>query len=339
MQKYLSFPEPPVFLSYASVVGREERRGPLGASFDLHEERDLFGQKTWEKAEGEIGRCALNLALKKAHLSPDAVDLLLAGDLQNQCVASSYGLSSFSIPYLGLYGACSTCTEGLFSLASFLSGCPSYRVGAVVTTSHNCAAERQFRLPVEYGGQRPPTAQWTATAGGAFLLSRRKKDDGGVFVLGGMAGKIVDGQISDGANMGAAMAPAAADTLLSYFSQSGASPADFDAVVTGDLGTLGSRLLLSLLKEHSLDLSAVHVDCGTLLYDTSVQDAHCGASGCGCSAAVLASYFLPLLAAGKMKNILFLSTGALMSPTSLLQGENILGVAPLLRLSSYPPFS
>ena len=211
--------------------------------------------------------------------------------------------------------------------------------GAVVTTSHNCAAERQFRLPVEYGGQRPPTAQWTATAGGAFLLSRRKKEDGGVFVLGGMAGKIVDGQISDGANMGAAMAPAAADTLLSYFSQSGASPADFDAVVTGDLGTLGSRLLLSLLKEHSLDLSAVHMDCGTLLYDTSVQDAHCGASGCGCSAAVLASYFLPILAAGKMKNILFLSTGALMSPTALLQGENILGVAPLLRLSSYPPFS
>lgn len=334
MQRYISFQRPPVFLSYASVAGHEEARGPLGSLFDLHDETDRFGQKTWEKAEGELGRCALNLALKKGKLSQDEVDILFAGDLQNQCVASSGGLYSFGIPYLGLYGACSTCTEGLFSLATFLSGCEEYRVGAVVTTSHNCAAERQFRLPLEYGGQRPPTAQWTATAGGAFLLGRGDKGTRGVKILGGMAGKIIDGQISDAANMGAAMAPAAADTLLSYFKKSGRSPREFDAIVTGDLGRLGTELLYELASEEGLPLEGIHRDCGNMLYDENLQDVHCGGSGCGCSASVLAAYFLPRLASGEMKNVLFLSTGALMSPSSVQQGEHIFGVAPLIHLSS-----
>lgn len=334
MQKYTRFRRPPVFLSYASVAGHEESRGPLGALFDFHDETDRFGQNTWEKAEGEIGRCALNLALKKGRISPDEVDILFAGDLQNQCVASSGGLYSFGIPYLGLYGACSTCTEGLFSLATFLSGCEEYRIGGVVTTSHNCAAERQFRLPLEYGGQRPPTAQWTATAGGAFLLSSDAKEKGGVRILGGMAGKIIDGQISDASNMGAAMAPAAADTLLSFFSSGAYTPRDFDAVVTGDLGKFGTRLLYELTSEQGLSLEGIHIDCGNLLYDDNAQDVHCGGSGCGCSASVLASFFLPRLARGEMKNLLFLSTGALMSPSSIQQGEHIFGIAPLLHLSS-----
>lgn len=334
MQKYIAFQNPPSFLSFSSVAGHEEARGPLSSLFDLHDETDRFGQDTWEKAEGEMGRCALNLALKKAGLSPQEVDILFAGDLQNQCVASSGGLYTFGIPYLGLYGACSTCTEGLFSLSSFLSGCPEYRVGAVVTTSHNCAAERQFRLPLEYGGQRPPTAQWTATAGGAFLLTSGCVPSSGVKIVGGMAGKVVNGGISDAANMGAAMAPAAADTILSYFDLSGTSPADFDAVVTGDLGRFGSKLLLDLLLDEGVDLSGVHLDCGNLLYDEKKQDVHCGGSGCGCSASVLASYFLPRLKRGEMKNLLFLSTGALMSPSSVQQGEEILGVAPLVRITS-----
>ena len=334
MQKYITFSHPPVFLSHASVAGHEEGRGPLGEFFDLHDETDRFGQKTWEKAEGEMGRCALNLALKKAEISPDEVDILFAGDLQNQCVASSGGLYTFGIPYLGLYGACSTCTEGLFSLATFLSGCPEYLVGAVVTTSHNCAAERQFRLPLEYGGQRPPTAQWTATAGGAFLLSRGESSAKGVKILGGMAGKVINGGISDAANMGAAMAPAAADTIVSYFEKTGKSPSDFDAIVTGDLGKLGSELLLELTAGAGISIEGVHRDCGNMLYDANLQDIHCGGSGCGCSASVLSAYFLPRLAAGEMKNILFLSTGALMSPSSVQQGDEILGVAPLIRISS-----
>lgn len=334
MQRFIRFQNPPFFISHASVGGYEEGSGPLASLLDLHDQSDKFGQDTWERAEGELGRTALNLALKKGGIKPCEVDILLAGDLQNQCVASSGGLYSFGIPYLGLYGACSTCTESLFLLSSLLSEGDTYRIGAAVTTSHNSAAERQFRLPLEYGGQRPPTAQWTATAGGSFLLSSCVKREGGVRILGGMAGRIVDGEISDASNMGAAMAPAAADTLLSFFSLGILSPAELDAVVTGDLGRLGSELLLDLTEEKGLFIRDLHLDCGCLLYDGRKRDIHAGGSGCGCSASVLSSYFIPRLERGEYKNILFLSTGALMSPSSVQQGDPIYGIAPLILLSS-----
>ena len=319
------------FASWAAVGGYEERRGPLGEKFDFCDDSDSFGQKTFEIAEGEMGRVALNIALSKINLSHSDIELLVAGDLQNQCVASSAGLHSFGIPFLGVYGACSTCTESLLTLASFIDSSDSMVYGAAVTTSHNSAAERQFRSPVEYGGQRAKTAQWTATAGGAFIL---KRGQGEVMLTEYMAGKIIDGSISDGANMGGAMAFSAADTIITYFAESGERLTDFDYIVTGDLGRVGSDILRELLAKELPGAERLHTDCGLLLYDMKKQDAHSGASGCGTSASVLACQFLPMLREGAIRRILFLSTGALMSPSSLLQGENIYGTAPLIRLES-----
>ena len=249
--------------SHGTAVGYEEFRGPLGPLFDYHDDSDRFGAKTWEKAEGALGATALNFALNRAGLSHSALDLLLAGDLQNQCVASSGGLSAFGIPYLGLYGACSTFVEGLLVAALSMNAAAAITRAAVVSTSHNCAAERQFRLPLEYGGQRTPTAQWTATAGGCLLLERGGH---GVCLTACMAGRMVDGGVSDAANMGAAMAPAAADTLLRYFAESGDSPAGYDAIITGDLGREGSAILSDLLAMKNLSLDGRHRDCGVLLH-------------------------------------------------------------------------
>lgn len=319
----------------ASVVGHEEKRGPLGALFDYHDESDRFGAKTWEKAEGEMCSLALQFLLSGAGRRAGEVDMLFAGDLQNQCVASAHGMLPFGIPHVGLYGACSTATEGLL-LASLALGTPGVGRCAVVTSSHNCAAERQFRLPIEYGGQRTPTAQWTATAAGAFLLEKegnREKKTPAVGISAVMVGKMVDSGIKDASNMGAAMAPAAADSILTFFAETKKSPEEYDAVVTGDLGYEGSRRLLSLLAENGLSLGERHRDCGCMLYDPEKQDVHAGASGCGCSAAVLAAYFLPALREGRMKKLLFLSTGALMSPSSIEQGESIYGIAPAVELS------
>ena len=319
------------FKSWASIGGYEERRGPLGEKFDFCDTSDKFGQKTWEIAEAEMGRVALNTSLSKAGLSHSDIELLVAGDLQNQCVASSTGLSSFGIPFLGVYGACSTCTESIMTLCSFISSSDSMKRGAALTTSHNSAAERQFRTPIEYGGQRAPTAQWTSTAAGAFILER---GEGDVMITEYMPGRIIDGSTSDGANMGGAMAFAAFDSIRDYFEESGVNVYDIDSIVTGDLGKVGSDILRELLSKELPGAERLHNDCGLLLYDMKIQDAHSGASGCGTSASVLACHFLPLLAEGKLRRILFLSTGALMSPSSLLQGENIYGIAPLIKLES-----
>ena len=329
MRKIISFKDnPPSFISYAAVGGYEERRGPLGDKFDFCDDTDRFGMETWELAEGEMGRLSLNIAMNKAGLSSDALDVLLAGDLENQCVASSGGLYTFGIPYIGLYSACSTCTEALFLLATLLSK-TEISLGATVTTSHNSAAERQFRTPIEYGGQRTPTSQWTATASGAFVLGQ----GGRVKIIDGMIGKIVDGLTADATNMGAAMARAAFDSIYNYFLLSPTPVRDFDYIVTGDLGKIGSNILEVMIKKEIPDARGRHIDCGNLLYNPESADVHAGASGCGCSASVLASHFLPELESGRVKNILFLSTGALMSPTSVMQGENILGIAPIIHLS------
>ena len=314
--------------SYGSAVGHDEYRGPLGALFDYHDENDRFGADTWEKAEGELGRMALGMALNRAGLPHTALDLLLAGDLQNQCVASSGGLSALGLPYLGLYGACSTFVEGLVIAAMALSCKDLFRVG-VVTTSHNCAAERQFRLPLEYGGQRTPTAQWTATAGGCVLLER---GEGGVCLDRIMPGRMVDGGISDAANMGAAMAPAAADSILRFLDESGEVPEDYDAIVTGDLGEEGSGILADLLAPHGVPIKTRHRDCGVMLYDPERQDVHAGGSGCGCIASVSCAYFIPKMEKREMKRILLAATGALMSPSSIRQGGSIIGIAPIVSL-------
>ena len=331
MKRITKLKTPISFASWSAVGGYEERRGTLGDYFDFCDDKDKFGQKTFELAESEMGRVALNIALSKLGISHSEIELLVAGDLQNQCVASSAGLHSFGIPFIGVYGACSTCTESLMTLASFMDSTEDMLLGAAVTTSHNSAAERQFRTPVEYGGQRAKTAQWTSTAAGAFILQR---GEGEVMLTEYMAGKIIDGATADGANMGGAMAFAAADTIVSYFKESEERPSDFDYIVTGDLGRVGSDILKEILSKELPGSERLHTDCGLLLYDMKKQDVHSGASGCGTSASVLACKFLPLLKNGSIQKILFLSTGALMSPSSILQGENIYGVAPLIRLES-----
>jgi stage V sporulation protein AD len=316
------------FVNWASVGGYEERFGPLGDKFDFCDVSDKFSQKTWEIAESEMSRIALNTAMTKAKLSHRDINLLVAGDLQNQCVASSGGLSGFGIPFLGVYGACSTATESLMILSSFMNSC-DIKYGAAVTSSHNSAAERQFRTPIEYGGQRAKTAQWTSTAAGAFILGR---GEGDVMLTEFMPGRIVDGAISDGANMGGAMAFAAYDSISSYLLGSKEGISDIDLIVTGDLGRVGSDILRELLSKNFSGMQRRHEDCGLLLYDMERKDVHSGASGCGTSASVLACHFLPKLKEGELRQILFLSTGALMSPSSLLQGENIYGIAPLIKL-------
>jgi stage V sporulation protein AD len=241
---------PPRFISYSAVGGYEEKHGPLGSLFDLCDESDSFGQKTWETSEGEMGRCALNLALSKCNLSHESLELIVAGDLQNQCVASSVGLDSFGAPFLGIYGACSTCTEALLILSSMIES-GAIKTGACVTTSHNSAAERQFRTPLEYGGQRSPSAQWTSTAAGSFVLSSdeeliSRSRFSHVELSDFMIGRIVDGATADASNMGAAMSFAAAESIIEYFSSSELKPRDFDFIVTGDLGQTGKEMLLQM---------------------------------------------------------------------------------------------
>ena len=331
MRRIINFEKKPYIISSAAVGGREEKLGPLGSFFDFTDESDRFGKETWEKAEGEMGRLSLSIALKKSNLSTEDIDAIFAGDLENQCVASSSGLYTFGIPYIGLYSACSTCTEALLLLSSMISS-GYLKSGATVTTSHNSAAERQFRTPIEYGAQRTPTSQWTATAAGSFILSSDIKSD--IYINDGMIGKIVDGLTTDASNMGAAMSRAAFDSIYTYFSVSGKNPGDFDAIFTGDLGKIGSEILYELSKKDLPEIKSIHRDCGTILFDMNKKNVNAGASGCGCSASVLSAYILPRLRSGEYENILFLSTGALMSPSSVLQGENILGIAPVIHISA-----
>ena len=315
--------------SAASVVGQMERKGPIGACFDLSSEDDLFGQKTWEKAESEMQRLALNTALAKKGLAEDAPEIIFSGDLLNQCIGAAYGLKDFPAPYFGLYGACSTAAEGIILGSLLVTGGFCHRVAALAS-SHNCTAERQYRAPVEYGGQRAQTAQWTVTGAGAFLLSDAEC---AVSVRAVMPGSVVEKGVKDVGNMGAAMAPAAADTLLRFFAASGTSPHDFDLIATGDLGYEGSDILRDLMRLSGVELGDVYNDCGMMIYNRKTQDTHAGGSGCGCSAAVLASYLLPKMERGELRRVLILGTGAMMSPQAIQQGEAIPAVAHLVYLA------
>ncbi len=313
----------------ASVVGHKEHDGPIGEYFDLYDKTDKFGQSTWEKAESEMQKRALTLALTKLNLQPNDIDALFAGDLLNQCIGSAYGLLDFDIPYFGLYGACSTAVEGLMLASIGISG-GFFKKCATVTSSHFCSAEQQYRTPLEYGGQRSPTAQWTVTGSGAFVVGDDKQS--GVCITEAMPGIVIDKGINDAANMGAAMAPAALDTLLRYFMQSGTRPQDYDAIFTGDLGLEGSKILKELMFIEGYNLNNVYNDCGNIIFDIENQDVHSGGSGCGCSAVVLASYILPKLKSGELKKVLVIGTGAMMSPSSLKQGLSIPAIAHLIKI-------
>lgn len=321
----------------ATVVGHEEHKGPLGAFFDLHDAKDdTFGMQTWEKAESEMQRLAVNLLLGRRGIASDSVRASFAGDLLNQCTGSSYGLLSFGMPFFGLFGACSTAAEGL-ALGALLCGAYGGRF-VTASSSHYCSAERQFRFPMEYGGQRAPTAQWTVTGAGAFLLSDSEADcaPGGakVRIAEVLPGAAVDRGVTDAANMGAAMAPAALDTLLMYFRESGRKPESFDMIATGDLGREGAAILCDFAQAAGYDIRAVHRDCGLLIYDAETTDKHAGGSGCGCSAVVTAGYILDRMRAGELSDVLMLGTGALMSPMSVQQGQSIPGIGHLVRITT-----
>ena len=320
---------PPTLAAWANVVGKKEGEGPLRSTFDYIDTDDTFGESTWEKSESAMQKQALGLALNKAGQAASKLDWLFAGDLLNQCIGSSYAARGQQVPFLGLYGACSTMGEGLALASMTLDGGFGEWAGVVVS-SHFCTAERQYRTPLEYGGQRTPTAQWTVTGSGAAILAR---EGPGPYVTHVTVGKIVDKGITDTNNMGAAMAPAACDTISAHLQDTGRKPSDYDLIVTGDLGTLGSELLLELLRRDGIQLSN-HLDCGALIFDLKQQDVHCGGSGCGCCASVLTGYLLGGMKSGKWQNILFCPTGALHSPTSAFQGESVPGICHAIAISS-----
>ena len=433
MSDKLITPTRPVYIVAAgSCVGREEKAGPLGECFDMTDEQgfDRFGASSYERAEAQMQRIALDVALGKAQIGALDVDAIFSGDLQNQCAASAYATAEVEAPHFGLFGACSTSAEALILASMYAAALGGTAVA--LTSSHNCTAERQFRFPLDYGAQRPPSAQWTVTGAGAFVVSSDRKltkrgaarafSDGAAVAsgtdgasdvtatnLGGgaspdraifaemappypegapdgrlfpeipsdveLASEIAlaeprapfaepqiddppaaryqaakptrdveivamlpgisrDNGVNDAADMGAAMAPAACDTLARFFKLSGTSPAEFDLILTGDLGVRGKGLLCDLLDAQGIDASGVLDDCGAMIYDAARQDKHAGGSGCGCSATVLASYVLPKLRSGELSDVLFVATGALMNPQALMQGENIVGVAHLVRLRS-----
>ena len=319
--------------SFASVVGPKEAEGPLSRWFDITSEDEFFGEDSFEKAESRLQQLSVKTALKRADLSEKDVDLIFAGDLLNQCIGSSYGLKGFGIPFVGLYGACSTmCLSLIMATMSVESGAANRAIA--VTSSHFCSSERQFRFPLEYGGQRPPTAQWTVTGSGAVVVEKQNGQSGlPITVKAFTVGKIVDLNVTDMNNMGAAMAPAAADTISAFLTDTETEASDYDLILTGDLGVVGAKLLLKLLSEQGIELENYN-DCGKMIFDRDRQDVHSGGSGCGCSASVLCSYVLSKMTSGELKNVLFCATGALMSPTASMQGESIPSVAHLVQLVS-----
>lgn len=322
----------PVYIAgTAAIVGKREHEGPLGADFDMHDDSEKFGMDTWEKAESEMQRRALTLALANAEMGGKSPDAVFAGDLMNQCTSSAYGLMDFQTPYFGLYGACSTFAESLM-LSALMVNAGYFNVCAAVTSSHFCTAERQFRFPLEYGGQRTPTAQRTATASGAAVVSSDSASD--IKISEVLPGRIIDKGITDINNMGAAMAPAAIDTLTRYFSDTGSSPDDFDMILTGDLGREGHGIVCDIMLSEGKDLRSVYNDCGLLLYNIESQDMHAGGSGCGCSAAVIAGHIMKRMRAGELHNVLYLATGALMSPGSVFQGLSIPAIAHLVHFTA-----
>ncbi len=314
----------------AGVGGHKEAEGPLGSCFDMTYTDDRRGQDSWEKAEGIMQNDAARFAIEKSGIQKNDIDLMLAGDLLNQCMSSTLGLRSMGIPFMGQYGACSTMAQNI-GLAALLCDGGAFRNVMAVTSSHFCSAERQFRLPIEYGGQRTLTAQWTVTGAGAAIVGRGGND---CFIKGITIGRMTDLDVTDANNMGAAMAPAAADTIGAFFRDTGCSPMSFDLILTGDLGYVGSDLLKELLIRDGFDISAVHEDCGKLIFDRKKQDVHSGGSGCGCCASVFCSHIVNRIKRRELKNILFAATGAMMSPTMIQQGESIPGICHLVHITA-----
>lgn len=319
----IKFETMPSVLGFAAVGGKMEADGPMGKHLDYVFTDSFAGEASWEKAESKFQTEALSRALTKADLDSENLDVIFAGDLLNQCTASTFGLMDFNTPFLGQYGACSTMAQTLLLSAVFVES-GAANTAATITSSHFCSAERQFRTPLEYGGQRPPTTQRTVTGSGAAIIGNKQ---GSPRISHATIGTIFDLSITDVNNMGAAMAPAAAQTIKYFFEDTNSKPSDFDLIMTGDLGAIGSDLMGELLRRDGINLGEVQNDAGMMIYDRDAQDVHSGGSGCGCSAAVLCSYIMKRLRQGSIKRMLFVGTGAMMSPTSCAQGESIPGIA------------
>ena len=320
----------PLIAGFGSVVGKKESEGPLSQWFHKKEIDTKLGCETWEQAESKMQSEAIELALERATMKENDVQVAFGGDLLNQCISTSYSLRDFGIPFLGQYGACSTMVQSLI-MAGIMVDCNFADIALAVTSSHFCSAERQYRFPLEYGGQRTPTAQWTVTGSGAAIVAKQGNP---ICLKHCTIGKVTDMGITDINNMGAAMAPAASDTIKSYLWDTGTAPSDYDLILTGDLGKTGSELLRELLLKENTDISERHNDCGMMIYDIERQDVHSGGSGCGCCASVLCSIILEKMCRHELNNILVIATGALMSPTSNQQGESIPGIAHLIHLQT-----
>ena len=322
-------PDPPVITAWASIAGKKEGQGPLANFFDMISQDPYFGEKTWEQGEKRLQQLALETLVNKANMELTELDLVCSGDLLNQCIGSSFSLRNQDIAHLGLYGAYSTMAESLLVASMMVGGGYADRVAAM-TSSHFASSERQYRFPLGYGGQRPPTAQWTVTGSGAALVCSNGK---GPKIESCTVGTVCDLGITDANNMGAAMAPAAYGTIRAHLDDLSAAPEDFDRIVTGDLGQLGAELLMELARRDGISLGGKLMDCGTMIFEAD-QDVHAGGSGCGCSAVTLCGRFLPDLASGKLKRILFCGTGALLSPTSTQQGLPIPGICHAVSIRS-----
>ncbi len=324
------FENPPTAAMFAAIVGKKEGEGPLKESFDECHADTTFGEKTWEKAEAALQLRTVQKLLEKAKRRPDEIDYIFCGDLENQTTASAYSQRELGIPYLGLYGACSTMAESLGLAACFVSSKLAGRAVAA-TSSHFCSAERIYRFPLVYGGKRTPTAQWTVTGSGACMVEPGSAPP---FIKAVTFGRVEDLGVTDANNMGAAMAPAAAQTIATFLKDSASKPEDYDRIYTGDLGAVGSACLLELLKrEHGIKLPN-HMDCGLMIFDRARQHVQAGASGCGCGASVLCGHILPKVKKGEEESILFVATGALLSTITVQQGESIPGIAHLLHISA-----
>ena len=310
---------PPSIVAAAAVVGPKEGEGPLSKYFDMIQKDDYFGQNSWEKAESKFIEEAIRRAISKSGVDINSIDYMLAGDLLNQIISSSFAARTLQIPFLGLYGACSTMAESLSIGSMIIDGGYADHV-ICATSSHFSSAERQYRFPLEQGVQRPLYAQWTVTGSGASVLAATGK---GPYITCITTGKVIDFGIKDANNMGAAMAPAAVDTLIAHFNETGRKPDYYDLIVTGDLATVGKEITLELLLKEGINMKSNYNDCGCMIFDNKKQDTHSGGSGCGCSATVLNGYLYNMLQHGEINKLLFVATGALLSPISAWQGESI----------------
>lgn len=329
----IKLPMPVYIKASASVVGKKEGEGPLGSLFDMIGDDGLFGAKNWEEAESTLQKEAVGLAIGKAGMKKEEIRYLLAGDLLGQEVATCFGIAGFEIPFFGLFGACSTCGESLSLGAMTIGGGFAGNV-VCVTSSHFASAEKEFRFPLEYGGQRPLCSSWTVTGSGAFVLSSSPGEKPRAKITGITTGKIVDYGLKDSFNMGCAMAPAAADAILTNLKDFQRKPSDYDKIITGDLGTVGQEALFDLLNAKGTNISGQHMDCGIEIFDAETQNTNAGGSGCGCAAVTLSAYILKKLEEGIWKRVLFVPTGALLSKRSFQEGNTVPGIAHCVVLES-----